>query len=160
VSGLALLASLSGCVEARARLQTGGTVASSDATSAEQSFVTSINAVRAKHGLRALAVNAILVNKARGWAGAMANGVCGVGAGGVPNICHSKLSDHITVAWSLLEENVGSAAPRTNVGGLELGFEHSPLHLANMLNAQVRYLGVGVAYWNDHIYVAEEYMAP
>ncbi|HET9729965.1 MAG TPA: hypothetical protein VFR41_11115, partial [Acidimicrobiia bacterium] len=70
-----------------------------------------------------------------------------------------NLTSGITISWTLLEENVGSAAPKTNLKGLEQGFEASPPHLANMLNGQIRYIGIGVAYWGDHVYVAEEFMA-
>jgi uncharacterized protein YkwD len=127
--------------------------------SAEASMATGINNFRRAHGLPDLAVSSMLVNKARSWAAWMADGGCGRDASGAANICHSNLSDGITVAWSRLEENVGMVSPSSNTSGMESAFEHSPEHAENMLNSQVQYLGVGVAYTGNDMYVAEEYMA-
>ncbi len=122
-------------------------------------MVGGINAYRRAHGLPDLTVNDVLVAKARSWATNMANGGCGRGSNGVPNICHSNLTDGITVTWTRLEENVGMISPRTNVSGMESAFEHSPPHAENMLNGQIHYIGVGVAYVGDYMYVAEEFMS-
>lgn len=126
-------------------------------------IVAGINAYRASHGLCPLGVNGNLVSKAQSWAQNMAAGGCGLGAGGVPNICHSSLTSGITVSWTLLEENVGMISPSTNVSGMESAFEHSPPHSENMLNGQIDDVGVGVAYVNvggsSYMYVAEEFMA-
>ena len=89
----------------------------------------------------------------------MATGGCGTGGNGVPNICHSALSANITVSWSLLEENVGMVSTSMQVAGMEKAFENSPLHAANMLNATINYVGVGIAYVGSYMYVAEEFMA-
>jgi uncharacterized protein YkwD len=121
-------------------------------------IVAGINAFRASHGLGALAVNSILVSKANSWAAHMASGGCG-SSGGVPNICHSSLASGISVYWTLLEENVGMINPASNVAGMESAFEHSPEHAANMLNGKITYVGVGVAYVGNYMYVAEEFMA-
>jgi uncharacterized protein YkwD len=128
------------------------------ATGAEAAMVAGINAYRASRGLGPLAVHGNLVNKARGWAGHMANGGCGRGANGVPNICHSSLSDGITVQWFRLAENVGMVSPANNTSGMQSAFENSPGHAANMLNAEVNYVGVGVAVVGNYMYVAEEFM--
>ena len=100
-----------------------------------------------------------LEDKARLWSAWMSGGNCGW-SGGVPTICHSDVRSGITARWSLLEENVGSATPKTDVAGIISGFAHSPEHLANMLNTRIKYVGVGVAYWGNTIYVAEEFLAP
>jgi uncharacterized protein YkwD len=63
------------------------------------------------------------------------------------------------VKWARLGENVGMVSPKTNVSGMESGFEKSPPHAENMLNGQIRYVGIGVAYVNNYMYVAEEFMA-
>jgi hypothetical protein len=41
---------------------------------------------------------------------------------------------------------------------MEGAFENSPPHAENM-RSNVRYLGVGVAYWNNFMYVAEVFLA-
>ena len=89
----------------------------------------------------------------------MANGDCGLAAPGVPAICHSSLTQGINVRWSVLEENVGRASPRTMYMAAERGFERSATHLANILNTRVRYIGVGIAYSRTAVYVTEEFMA-
>ncbi len=132
-------------------------VAPSD--SAENALVAGINNFRGAHGLPPLAVHATLVNKARGWSGHMASGGCGRDGAGVASICHSTLSDFIDVSWSLLGENVGMVTPERNVSGMESAFEHSPPHAENMLNSQINYVGVGVAYVGNAMYVTEEFMA-
>ena len=125
---------------------------------AESALVAAINNFRAAHGLPALQVHPTLSSKAAGWAAHMASGGCGVGGNGAPNICHSNLSDGVNVQWRLLEENVGMIGPKTNVSGMESAFENSPMHRDNMLNNQINYVGVGVAYVGDYMYVAEEFM--
>jgi uncharacterized protein YkwD len=161
---LALLTLVSGCAQVRARLRTAVAPApvvrvATDGAAGEKAITARVNTLRASRGLRPLSVHPTLVNKARAWAQWMAGGGCGHDAGGAPTICHSSLSVGINVPWSLLEENVGCAAPRTLAGAVETGFENSPAHLANILNSKVHYVGVGVAYWQDHVYVAQEFMA-
>jgi uncharacterized protein YkwD len=125
---------------------------------AEGALIAAINNFRAAHGLPPLSVHPNLSDKARAWAAHMASGGCGMGGNGAPNICHSNLSDGITAQWRLLEENVGMIGPKTNVAGMESAFENSPMHAGNMLNNQINYIGVGVAYVGDYMYVAEEFM--
>ena len=125
----------------------------------ERQVVDAVNRYRGAHGLGALAVSANLSDKARSWSAWMAGGNCGRAANGTAAICHSSLTSGISVSWSLLEENVGAASPKTNVAGLVAGFEHSPAHAANMLNSRITAIGVGVAYSGNTIYVAEEFMA-
>jgi uncharacterized protein YkwD len=156
------LIALASCAQVGAR--TGGTsgrtaAAPSSGTSSESWVIGQVNRVRASHGLKALAVHPVLVNKARYWASQMAGGRCGRDANGTPKICHSDLASGITVRWSLLAENVGAASPKTNLSGVERGLEQSPSHLANMLNRSVDYIGVGIAYRGDVVYVAQEFMA-
>lgn len=155
--------SASGCAQL-ARRATHTTVkppSSSTITlsSAERLLFDNLNAFRAQHGLKALPANSVLMNKARSWARSMAGGVCGRNAGGVPMICHSNLTNGITVSWSWLAENVGAAAPKTNVGAIATGFRLSKLHAENILSPLGDYVGVGVAYSGNTVYVAEEFMA-
>ena len=127
-------------------------------TSAEQSMFRRINTYRREHGLASLGTSLVANKKARFWAALMANGGCGRDASGVPRICHSNLAAGITVAWTRLGENVGMVSPRTNIAGMESAFENSPPHAENM-RSNVRYLGVGVSYWNNYMYVAEVFLA-
>ena len=154
---IAVSMTFSGCAQLRARAASIASPAPSN--SAESSFVAGINKFRSAHGLGPLSVHSNLVSKARDWAGHMASGGCGRGGGGVPNICHSNLANGITVKWARLGENVGMISPKTNVSGMESGFEKSPPHAENMLDGQIRYVGVGVAYVNNYMYVAQEFMA-
>jgi uncharacterized protein YkwD len=162
----AIALTASGCAQARARL--AGHVAPpppapihlvSPVTSAEQQIVNRVNQYRAQHGLPALKVNATLVNKARNWSRWMAAGGCGRDARNVAYICHSSLPQGINVSWSLLEENVGSAAPKTMTMAVQTGFENSPPHRANILNGKVHYIGVGVSSSGNTVYVTQEFMA-
>ncbi len=156
VAIVALAVSLSGCAQVRAKVLAKS---ASKSNSAESALVAGINHFRKAHGLPTLAVHSNLVNKARGWAGHMAAGGCGRGSGGVPNICHSNLTNGITVRWARLGENVGMVSPKTNVSTMEGAFEKSPPHAENMLNGQIHYVGVGVAYVGNYMYVAEEFLA-
>jgi uncharacterized protein YkwD len=131
----------------------------SPAAGAEASIVARVNKYRAEHGLPALKVSSTLVNKARLWSKWMAAGGCGRDAQSVAYICHSSLTMGINVSWSLLEENVGSASPKTIVMAVQTGFENSPPHRANILNGKVRYIGVGVSTSGNSVYVTQEFMA-
>jgi uncharacterized protein YkwD len=64
------------------------------------------------------------------------------------------------MSWSLLEENVGSGSPADDLGAIQLGFQNSALHRANMLDPRVTAVGVGVAFSGDTIYVTQEFLAP
>ena len=156
----------SGCAQARARL--AGHVAApapapvhlvTPVTSAEQEIIARVNKYRAMHGLPALTVSTTLVAKARRWSRWMAAGGCGRDARNVAYICHSSLTLGINVPWSLLEENVGSAAPKTMVMAVQTGFENSPPHRANILNGKIHYIGVGVSSSGNTVYVTQEFMA-
>lgn len=151
--------SLTGCAQVLHARQQALASAVTPGSGAENAMVAGINAYRRAHGLPDLSTHMVLIAKARSWATNMANGGCGRGGNGVPNICHSNLTSGITVSWSRLEENVGMISPRANVSGMESAFEHSPPHAENMLNRDIRYIGVGVAYIGDYMYVAEEFMA-
>jgi uncharacterized protein YkwD len=160
---LALLTLVSGCAQVRARARAAAPApavrVTTDGASAEKAITARVNTVRAARGLRSLSVHPTLVNKARSWAKWMASGGCGRDASGAPTICHSSLVAGISVPWSYLEENVGSAAPQTIAGAVQTGFENSPTHMANILNSKVHYVGIGVAYAHNHVYVTQEFMA-
>ncbi len=143
--------------------QLGAQLASSSTTSAppnatEGQIIDAVNSFRGAHGLGALSVHSNLEDKAHLWAAWMAGGNCGGGAS-APTICHSDVTSGITVSWTLLEENIGAAAPANNIAGLVSGFEGSAEHAANMLNTRITSIGVGIAYSGDTLFVAEEFMA-
>jgi uncharacterized protein YkwD len=156
---LVLTLALAACNPPRTTLGGGGSK-TAPPTAVEQQMIDAINHFRAAHGLPALSVNSNLEDKARLWATWMSGGGCGPGAGGGPTICHSDVTNGITVKWTVLEENVGAATPKTNVTGLESGFEHSKEHAANMLNPKITTIGLGAAYSAHTLFVAEEFMAP
>jgi uncharacterized protein YkwD len=133
--------------------------AGATSSAAEAALVAAINNFRSAHGLSILATHPELVRKAQSWALHMANGGCGRGGNGLPNICHSVLSDGITVQWTALAENVGMISPSTNVMGMHNAFVNSPAHAANMLNGTMTYVGVGIATVGNYMYAAEVFMA-
>lgn len=152
---------LAGCDPTPIRLLSARSV---DSTSAPISapalrFVDAINHFRRANGLAPLTAYDNLDDKAVLWSAYMAGGNCGRGAGGEPEICHSNLRAGIEMRWSVLEENVGASAPSGNLGALQSDFERSPAHRANMLDPRITGVGIGVAYWGDMIYVAEEFLA-
>lgn len=155
---LVITLALAACDPPRTTLGSGGSK-TAPPTAVEQQMIDAINRFRGAHGLRSLSVHSNLEDKARLWAAWMAGGGCGPGAGGGPTICHSDVTSGITVRWTVLEENVGAATPKTNVTGLESGFEHSKEHAANMLNTRITNIGVGAAYSGNTLVVAEEFMA-
>jgi uncharacterized protein YkwD len=152
-------AALAACNPAVRAHTSTGSAKSVPPTAAERQVIDAVNRYRSAHNLGALKWNGNISDKAKLWAAWMAGGNCGRGANGVPAICHSNLTSGITVRWSLLEENVGAASPRSNLAGILTGFEHSPHHAANMLNPKITAIGAGVAYVGNAVYVAEEFMA-
>jgi len=63
----------------------------------------------------------------------------------------------VVPGWTTLGENVGTGP---NLGSVEVGFDNSVRHLANMLGPY-DIVGVGVAYSGGLVYVTEEFaMAP
>jgi hypothetical protein len=113
---------------------------------AESDFVARINSLRASRGLGAVQQHPVLTAKAQNWAAHMAATGC---------LCHSNLSEGVTVGWSKLGENVGRGP---NVGSLHDAFVNSPAHQANMLDGRFGYIGVGVAYGGGQMWVAEVFM--
>jgi uncharacterized protein YkwD len=153
-----LALTVAACQPVRAHL-TASSSTSAPPSATETQIIAAVNKFRAAHGLRALSAEWNLEDKAHLWSAWMAGGHCGRNANGVPKICHSNLTSGITVNWSLIEENVGAASPKTNIAGIVSGFEHSPEHAANMLNKRITAIGVGVAYSGNAVFVAEEFMA-
>lgn len=120
--------------------------ASASDPAAEAGFVSSINALRASGGIGGLQSHSVLTAKAQAWAAHMAATNC---------LCHSNLTDGISVGWRKLGENVGRGP---GVASIHNAFYNSPPHRANMLDSQFRYIGVGVAYGFGQMWVAEVLM--
>ena len=123
-----------------------GTAAHAVDTNAEADFTNRINALRSSRGIAALGTHAVLTAKAQAWAQHMADSGC---------LCHSNLPDGVTVGWRKLSENIGRGP---SVASINTALVNSPLHYANMVDGAVRWVGVGVAYGNGQMYVAEVFM--
>ena len=122
------------------------TAASADTVSDEAAFVAHINGLRASKGLAPLEVHPNLVEKARAWAATMSR---------EGRIWHSKLSDGITADWAKLGENVGMGGW---VDALHAAFVASPNHYANLIDPDFNYIGIGVVYAGETLFVSEMFM--
>jgi uncharacterized protein YkwD len=157
---LTVAGALAGCDPAPVFLFGHGSASSTSAPISAPAlrFVDAINHFREAHGLAPLTAYDNLDDKAVLWSAYMAGGNCGT-ANGEPQLCHSNLASGIEMHWSVLEENIGASEPSTDLNALQLGFERSPAHRANMLDPRVTGVGIGVAYRGNTIYVAEEFLA-
>ena len=113
---------------------------------AENDFANRVNALRASVGVGGLTVHPVLTAKAEAWAQHMADSGC---------LCHSNLPDGVTVGWRKLGENIGRGP---SVASIHDALVHSALHYANMVDGTFHWIGVGVAYGNGQMYVAEVLM--
>jgi hypothetical protein len=113
---------------------------------AEIDFATRVNALRASVGVGPLGLHPVLTAKAEAWAAHMAATGC---------LCHSNLSDGVTVGWRKLGENIGRGP---SVASIHDALVHSSLHYANMVDGSFHWIGVGVAYGGGGMYVAEVFM--
>jgi hypothetical protein len=120
--------------------------ASASDPAAEADFVGRINALRASQGVGQLQMHSVLTAKAQAWAAHMAATGC---------LCHSNLTDGITVDWSKLGENVGRGP---SVASLQAAFTASPEHFANMVDPRFQWVGIGVAYGGGQMWVSEVFM--
>ncbi len=112
---------------------------------AEADYTNRINALRASRGLGGLSPHSVLTAKAQAWAQHMADTGC---------LCHSNLPDGVTVGWRALAENIGRGP---SVDSIHTALVNSPSHYQNMTGAY-GWIGVGVAYRNGQMYVAEVFM--
>ncbi|UDY35658.1 CAP domain-containing protein [Dermatobacter hominis] len=102
-----------------------------------------VNDTRTQIGLRALAIDDTLVNKAQAWAEHMA---------GVGSISHSRLSDGAGSDWAVLGENVGMASSTAQMHSM---FMNSPAHRANIVSGKFNRIGTGVAQSGGRLYVVQ-----
>lgn len=63
---------------------------------------------------------------------------------------------HRVTRWITLGENIG-VGPADDVAGLQKAFMHSPDHKANLLNADYRYVGIGVVVKDDTLWVTLDF---
>ncbi len=121
--------------------------AGADTASAEQSFVASINRLRADRGLGPLQVDGELTAIARRWATKMAD------AGGISH--NAGFAGQVTSNWRKLGENVGRGP---DVEDLMRAFIASPTHLANLVDAEFASVGVGVVERGGELWTAHQFM--
>lgn len=114
-----------------------------------QDFLARINAVRAEHGLPALAENVELDAVAQRWTDQMA------ASGGISH--NRSLGGQVASPWIALGENVGRG---TDVPALMQAFVDSPTHYANLVDPEYRYVGVAVRWGQDgRLYTTHLFMA-
>jgi uncharacterized protein YkwD len=113
----------------------------------EAQFVSMINDLRARRGVRPVAVHGELRALANDWAQRMRDAV---------NYFHSPLAQRVTANWITVGENVGAEA---GVVEIQRAFEASPGHLATLVDPRFNYVGIGVAWGPDGtIYVVQDFM--
>lgn len=110
-------------------------------TSAAQEFVDRVNAERTSRGLPALTVAGDLAGVARSWSSRMAND---------DQLRHNPNLRNEACCWARLTENVGYARGGTgHVSRIHEEFMASRSHRANILDAEVDQVGVGVVVTDD-----------
>lgn len=102
-----------------------------------------INATRNEQGLRSLALDETLINKAQAWAEQMAAN---------RNVSHSVLTENAGNDWRVLAENVGWAR---SVAEMHALFMNSAPHRTNILNGRFTRMGTGVAEVDGQYYVVQ-----
>jgi uncharacterized protein YkwD len=103
-----------------------------------RTFLDRTNSLRKSYGVRALAENDTLTNKAEAWAQHMAS---------TGTLEHSNLASGLgSLNWQMLGENVGYSSPTSNtLLTIHNLFVASAPHKANLVNSRFTHMGVGVA---------------
>jgi uncharacterized protein YkwD len=110
----------------------------------ERSFAKKNNTARANAGIGKLSLDPELSRVAKLHTKEMAN---------ADDLFHStstQLTRRVTGGWTLLGENVGVGS---SVSSLHSAFMNSPLHKANMMNANFKHVGVGTITKGDRMWV-------
>jgi hypothetical protein len=116
---------------------------------AEAQFLSSINNIRAQHGLGPLALYGELTGIARDWSDQMA------GAGAISH--NPNYTGEVSANWTKLGENVGVGY---DVPGLMNAFVNSPAHYHNIVDPAYNYIGIGVSYGADgRMYTTHDFMS-
>ena len=113
---------------------------------AQADLANRINILRNSRGVGGVTTHPVLTAKAEAWAQHMADSGC---------LCHSNLPDGVTVGWRKLGENIGRGPGVTSI---HTALINSPAHYANMVDPAYHWIGVGIAYGNGQMYVAEVFM--
>ena len=116
-------------------------------TTRESKLLTKINNARAAHGLRPLRLSGDLSTTARQHSRQMASATTLFHTASFATIC----------CWSSIAENVGMAY---SVKGLHRAFMRSTTHRGNILNPQMRVVGVGIVSSGDRLWATELFTRP
>jgi peptidoglycan hydrolase-like protein with peptidoglycan-binding domain len=117
---------------------------SSDASA----YLSRLNAERADHGLRPLALRADLNDVAQGWSNHMA---------AADALSHNpNLATQIT-NWQTVGENVGEGP---SVDSLDTAFWNSPAHRANILDSSYREVGIGTTWAGGILWITIDFRMP
>jgi uncharacterized protein YkwD len=128
--------------------------ATADAATAEDVFVSRVNALRQSEGLAPLRVDPTLVKVARDWAASLSQQNC---------VCHhpefltgnpDDAARIVTTNWIKIGENVGTGSAADQI---EDAFEKSPKHRNNLLDPEFDSIGVGVVVVNDAMWVSQQF---
>ncbi|MCU1345981.1 MAG: SCP-like extracellular [Acidimicrobiia bacterium] len=115
---------------------------------ADQEVVGAVNARRATDGKGALRIDVGLESAAQRWADELAR------SGVLRHSDSLAAGRHFSVAG----ENVGTGS---NLDQVSDAFNHSPAHLANIVDKRYTLIGVGVATdGNGRVWVVEQFMKP
>jgi len=119
----------------------------SAATTRESRLIAKINATRVAHGLRPLQIRSDLMTAAKRHTRSMAD---------TQTLFHTASFNGLC-CWSLMAENVGYGF---SVSGLHQQFMGSAPHRANILNPQLRQVGVGIVSSGGALWVTEVFRDP
>lgn len=113
----------------------------------DQLAVATVNQFRVDHGLPALLLDPTLTREAETWAAELVDG---------NRLAHDPdLAANPRTEWERLGENVGRGP---DPAAIEDGFEHSPAHLANLLDPGFDSLGIAVVQAADgRTYVVQRF---
>ncbi|MBJ8346291.1 CAP domain-containing protein [Antrihabitans sp. YC2-6] len=120
----------------------------SAALTPEADLIARINEFRAGGGVPDLALDPGLSAVAQSWAETMARN----GAGSH----NPALSQVVPPGWRAIGENVGWGG---DIAAIDNFLRNSPVHAANMLNAQFNRIGIGVVNAGGKLWVVEDFGA-
>jgi hypothetical protein len=121
--------------------------AAADTVGDEFAFAAALNDVRAGVGLAPVAVEARLVDVARGWSGHMA---------ATNTLAHNpSVADQAPSNWQRLGENVGYGG---SVDQIHRALVASPGHYANIVNPAFNFVGIGVVHSGTRVWVTQVFM--
>ena len=122
-----------------------------DYKDSERGFAKKNNTVRAAAGLGKLSIDPELSRVAKLHTKEMVKAASGsIGGDDLFHSTSDQLKRRITGKWTLIGENVGVGG---SVASLHTAFMNSPLHRANMMNANFKHVGVGVITEGDRMWV-------